>query len=126
MPQWPCSIYSHKQTSVITNSCGSSFFSKRTVCCTMPLAAYAPEALASFLSGIPNNNMAGTPISWALAASRANSSGESWKTPGIAEMGRRSLRPGRTNNGRTNWPALSWVSRTNCRNTGDCRSRLGR
>ena len=39
MPQWPCAMYSHRQTSVMTSSDGSSFFSSRTVCCTMPFFA---------------------------------------------------------------------------------------
>ena len=39
MPQWPCSMYSHRQTSVMTSSYGNSFFSSRTVCWTMPFVA---------------------------------------------------------------------------------------
>ena len=39
MPQWPCSMYSHRHTSVMTSSDGSSFFNSRVVCWTMPFFA---------------------------------------------------------------------------------------
>ncbi len=38
-PQWPWLMYSQRHTSVTTSSDGSSFFSNRTVCCTMPFFA---------------------------------------------------------------------------------------
>jgi hypothetical protein len=59
------------------------------------------------------------------AASRKISSGESWKTPGMASMARRNLRPLRANSGRTSCSTLKRVSQTSRRSAGDCRSRRG-
>ena len=36
MPQWPCDVYSHRQTSVITTSSGWASFSARTAIWTTP------------------------------------------------------------------------------------------
>ena len=33
-PQWPCEVYSHRQTSVITRMFGSAFLIARTAACT--------------------------------------------------------------------------------------------
>ena len=35
-PQWPCEVYSQRQTSVITIRSGCASFSARTAICTMP------------------------------------------------------------------------------------------
>src|SRR5947207_2326440 len=68
----------------MTSRSGTSFFNRRTVCWTIPLRAQAPDAFSSLRSGMPNNSTAGTPSSYALEASLSSSSGESWKTPGMA------------------------------------------
>jgi len=39
MPQWPWSVYSHMQTSVMTASPGTCFFSARMVSWMMPCSA---------------------------------------------------------------------------------------
>ena len=38
-PQWPWSVYSHRQTSVTTVMSGARFFSSRMACWTMPFFA---------------------------------------------------------------------------------------
>src|SRR5256885_12632125 len=75
---------------------------------------------------MPNSSTAGTPALNAASASRTNSSGESWHTPGMASMGRRNLRPLRTNSGNTSDAASRLVSRTSRRKAADLRSRRGR
>ena len=66
-PQWPWSVYSHRQTSVMTTRLGSSAFSARTACCTGASSFHASEPVASLRSGMPNSNTPPTPSS---AASR--------------------------------------------------------
>src|SRR6266446_2763369 len=119
-------MYPQRQTSVIRSKSGNSFFSRRTVCCTIPLRAYAWLALLSLVSGMPNSSTAGTPARCARSASFTISSGENCDTPGIAPTGRRSLRPGRAKSGSTSCSALSRVSATSRRSAGDWRSRRRR
>ena len=44
MPQWPWSVYSHRQTSVITTRSGTAVLMARIACWTMPSVV---EALAA-------------------------------------------------------------------------------
>ena len=54
IPQWPCDVYSHRQTSVITTSSGWASFSARTAIWTTPSGSYAPDPASSLDAGIPN------------------------------------------------------------------------
>ena len=67
MPQWPCEVYSHMHTSVITTRSGWASLIARTASCTTPSLSYAPEPCASFSAGMPNSSTAGMPSAWALA-----------------------------------------------------------
>ncbi len=73
-PQCPWSVYSHRQTSVITRMLCTSFLIADAASWTVPCASYAPEALASFASGMPNRRTAGTPSERASCASATASS----------------------------------------------------
>ena len=48
MPQWPCDMYSHRQTSPISSRPGTSRLMARAAFCTMPSSAHAPVAISSF------------------------------------------------------------------------------
>ena len=63
-PQWPCDVYSQRQTSVTTVRSGCAYFSARTASCTTPSSSYAPEPTSSFACGIPNRITPGTPAAW--------------------------------------------------------------
>ncbi len=125
-PQWPWSVYSHRHTSVTTSSSGTAALSARTHSCTTPSSAHAEEPCASFSAGIPNNSTAASP---SRAASRAASTAaaiDRRSRPGSAAGESRGAGPlGRssTNNGSTNCPARSSVSRTRPRSAGDARRR---
>ena len=55
IPQCPWSVYSHRQTSVMTMMSGAARLNARTASCTMPSAAYASVPSASFEAGSPNS-----------------------------------------------------------------------
>ena len=61
IPQWPCDMYSQRQTSPIRRRPGTSRLMARAACCTMPFSAQAPVATSSFLSGRPKRITDGTP-----------------------------------------------------------------
>ena len=45
IPQCPCDMYSQRQTSPIRIRSGTSRFSARAACCTMPSSAQAPKCI---------------------------------------------------------------------------------
>ena len=98
-PQCPCDMYSHRHTSPIIISSGSSRFSARAACCTIPFSSHAPVAASSFFSGRPNKITAGMPSPCASRASFTSSSTERFATPGIDETGLRTPLPGQANKG---------------------------
>src|SRR2546425_3680634 len=61
MPQCPWLVYWHRHTSVRTSRSGTTSFTARTACCTMPSSAYASEPRGSFSAGKPNNSTPGIP-----------------------------------------------------------------
>ena len=125
MPQWPCSVYSHMQTSVMTTMSGTSFLRSRTARCTAPSSSHASLPVASLLSGIPKRITPPTPTAAARSTSRSNSSGEVCATPGIEPIAFRSFVPLRTNSGSTSCDGCSEVSRTRFRKALVLRSRRG-
>ena len=129
-PQWPCSVYSHRHTSVITSSSGTAALSARTHSCTTPSSSHAEEPCASFSAGIPNSSTAAIP---SRAASRASSTAaeiDSRAGPAAPRGRTRPPRPAEdrrtggssTNSGSTSCPARSSVSRTSPRSAEDARS----
>ena len=126
MPQWPCDVYSHRQTSVITTRSGTCRFISRTADCTGASGSAASEPTASLRSGRPNRSTPGTPSAFAAAASLTASSTDNWKTPGIDETSRRMPLPSQTKSGRTKQSGLRCVSRTRRRIASVRRRRRGR
>ena len=103
MPQWPCSMYSHRHTSVMTSSCGQFLLQQAHGLLDDAVGGIGARSFGVFAVGnAEQQHGRHARLRCARAASRSSSSGESWNTPGMAWMGRRSLRPLRTNNGRTN------------------------
>jgi hypothetical protein len=98
-PQWPCDMYSHRQTSVMTTSSGSASLIARVASCTTPSSSYAPEACSSLCAGMPNSSTAGTPRSCTAAASSTACEIDSRSIPGIASIGFRTSVPSSTNIG---------------------------
>ena len=99
MPQWPCDVYSQRQTSVTTRRPGTSFFSARTARVDRPLRVGGARSPASLLSGSPNSSTPGMPSAFAAAASFTISSTDIWKTPGIDPTSRRWPWPGTAKSG---------------------------
>ena len=116
-------MYSHRHTSAITTSFGSSFFSACVARCTIPFSIQASVACSSFFSGNPNNMTAATPAACAARASSTAWSTERLNTPGIELTSLRTFTPGHTNNGSTNCSGANRVSRTIARNSGVLRKR---
>ena len=82
IPQWPWSVYSHKQVSATINKSLWSFFALRVASWTMPLWSYAPEPTSSFSLGTPKNIIALIPKSYASLISSSNRFKLIWYTPG--------------------------------------------
>ena len=87
-------MYSHRHTSVITTSPGTSYFKVRTARCTTPFSAYAPLARSSFTAGMPNkiavrghtDSLAfddGVRSNWSLSGDRAESTRRIMEGAGI-------------------------------------------
>ncbi len=103
-PQCPWLMYSQRQTSVMTNNSGSSFFSKRTTCWTMPLRAYASVAFESLRSGMPK----ATPLAHRLPQRRSRRAATHPAKAGTLQASRRwaggaSARRGQTAAAPTGW-----------------------
>ncbi len=73
-PQWPCAVYSQRQTSVISSSSGKRGRSARSACWTIPSSIQAPEPSSSFSSGMPNRITALTPARTSSSHSRTTPS----------------------------------------------------
>ena len=86
MPQCPCEVYSHMQTSPITVSPGNSRFAVRIACCITPFSSYADVAHSSLCSGMPNNNTPPILLLAAHSSIRGSVSGLYRFCPGIAGM----------------------------------------
>ena len=86
-PQWPCAVYSQRQTSVKSRSSGNRGRSERRARCTIPSSSHAPEPSSSFDSGIPNRITAPTPSRTSSSTSRSRSATEK-----RAERGQRVVR----------------------------------
>ena len=114
-PQWPCEVYSHMQTSVITTRSGWASFSARTAIWITPSSSYAPVPNSSLEAGIPKRITARTPTEISSVASATASAIERRSTPGIASMGSRTASPAVTNIGWTRCSGLRLVSRTRSR-----------
>ena len=69
-PQWPCAVYSQRQTSVSRSSSGKRARSARSACWTIPSAIQAPEPSSSFSSGMPKRITALTPARSSSSHSR--------------------------------------------------------
>ena len=114
-PQWPCDVYSSRQTSVITRSSGTSLLKRRTVSCTAPPSSQASLPVSSFFSGMPNRMTAGMPAEKSSRASPRASSGERRETPGRDVIGSFFPFPCRTKSGATKRSGERRVSRTSAR-----------
>src|SRR5208282_5192890 len=115
IPQCPCDMYSHRQTSPITNTSRTSRLMARAAFCTMPSSAQAPVATSSFFSGSPNKMTDSTPRARVSRTSFTASSTERLKTPGIERTSFRIPVPGQMNSGYTKDSGVSRVSRTRLR-----------
>ena len=89
-PQWPCEVYSQRQTSVSSTSAGLASRSARSARWMTPSSSQAPEPSASFSSGIPNRITAFTP-----SASRLVGLGGQVVDREAAERGQLGVRLGR-------------------------------
>ena len=113
-PQWPCDVYSQRQTSVTTSKSGDLLLERAHRGLHGRLRVVRRRSpLSSFASGSPNSSTPGTPSALAAAASLTTSSTDSWKHAGHR---RDFARAGRcrctTNSGYRNMSGLSRVSRT--------------
>src|SRR5918996_2492443 len=125
-PQWPCDVYSQRQTSVRSTSPGTRSRSDRKARWTMPSSSYAPEAASSFSSGMPKSRTAGTPSRCASSASSQRRSTERWAMPGRPSSGRSTPSPGQTKSGSTKSSSESRVSRASERSAAVRRKRRRR
>src|SRR6185437_6743298 len=119
-PQWPCAVYSQRQTSVSSSSSGNRGRRARSACWTMPSAIHAPEPSSSFSSGIPNRITDLTPSLNSSSHSRTAPS-TVWRViPGRSSFGSAS---GATKRGITRSSSEKVVSRTRSRSAPVRRSR---
>ena len=93
IPQWPWLVYWQRQTSVTTRRSGTTSFTARTACWTMPSSAYASEPRGSFSDGSPNRSTAGIPMPATSLTSLTSSSTENRNCPGMDVIGSRTPRP---------------------------------
>src|SRR5438067_3826919 len=122
-PQWPCDVYSQRQTSVSTTSSGKRGRSARSACWTMPSSSQAPVASSSFSTGTPKSMIARTPLPTRVATSRTSPSRSTRVLAGSASFASGS---GATKSGITNWSSASRVSRTSPRRVAVRRKRRSR
>ena len=111
-PQWPCAVYSHRQTSVSRSSSGNRGRSARSARCTIPSSIQAPDPSSSLLSGIPNRITAFTPDRSSSSHSRTTPSTVCRDIAGSCSLASAS---GATKSGITRSSAESVVSRTSSR-----------
>src|SRR5689334_6470773 len=122
-PQWPCEVYSQRQTSVRRTSSGKPGRSARSACWTTPSSSHAPVASSSFSAGTPNSSRARTPAAASASASRSSPSRSNRAIPGSSSFASGS---GATKSGMTNWSSESRVSRTSPRSEAVRRKRRSR
>src|SRR5438034_1492882 len=122
-PQWPCEVYSQRQTSVSSSSSGKDARSPRSACWTIPSSSQAPEPSSSLDSGIPKSIAARTPSSSSSSASRRTPSAVYRPMAGSSAFESGS---GATKSGMTKSSRSSLVSRTSERSDGEARRRLRR
>jgi len=125
MPQWPCEVYSQRQTSVITTRSGAARFMARTVSWMIPCSSYAPLPCSSLAGGNPNSNTPPTPRSAARRASSPASASGCCITPGMAATGV-AAPAGLKKSGQTSCERCKRASATNRRSPGLRRSRRNR
>ena len=77
MPQWPCDVYSQRQTSVTTATSSSRPRIARIAVCTGAAGSAAAVPCSSLWAGSPNSSTARTPSARAAAASSTAASTES-------------------------------------------------
>jgi len=122
-PQCPWSVYSHRQTSVITSVCGWADLIARTASWTAPSSSHAPEPSPSLWSGMPNSITPGTPSASSRPAAATAPEIVRRETPGIDSTGAGAEA---TNSGAIRRPGVSSVSRTSSRSAAVRRSRRRR
>ena len=111
-PQCPWSVYSQRQTSVITARSGTPSAIARVARWTIPSAASAPLPRPSFSSGMPKRITPGIPRSATRFASATTWSTEKRSTPGIDAIASRTPVPSTMKSGRIRSDGDSRVSRT--------------
>ena len=127
IPQCPCDMYSHKQTSPMIVSLGTSRLIARAARCTMPSSAHAPVATSSFFSGSPNKIMPPKPKRLSFSRFFHHLIHRKVKYPRHgASTSLRTPSPGHTNNGYTKFSGASRVSRTSDRSCSFWRRRRSR
>ena len=128
MPQWPCEVYSHRQTSamITSDSAWEDSLIARKPRWTMPSAAHAPLPRSSFSSGIPNSSSPPIPRAAQASTSFTASSMERLKTPGMLLISRARLRPRRETGDRSSAQGCRCVSRTSDRMAAEERRRRRR
>ena len=115
IPQWPWSVYSHRQTSVITTTSDTDALRVRMASWTMPWSSKLSPPTSSFSEGMPKRSTAGMPRAAAASTSPANRSKDQRWTPGMEGIPSATPRPWTTNKGRIRSWARSSVSRTSRR-----------
>src|SRR5688500_456426 len=122
-PQWPCAVYSQRQTSVIRTSSGCSARRARSARWTIPSSSQAPDPSSSFSSGTPKRISALPPRAASSPASATRSSTEKRLIPGSSWL--RTV-VGPTKYGITKSSRSSLVSRTSPRRESVRRRRRSR
>src|SRR6476661_8194392 len=125
-PQWPCEVYSQRQTSAMTVTAESRRLISEIARGTGPAGSQAPLPCSSLSSGMPNSSTDGTPSSPRSPTSASSRSTVRCAWPGMLAIGRSVSTPSRTNSGCTSWAARSVVSPNASRSAAVRRSRRGR
>src|SRR6267143_2132056 len=125
-PQWPWSVYSHRQTSAMATTSGAASLIALNAVHTGPLGSHAPVPCASLWSGMPKRITERTPAARAAFVSSTIRSTESCATPGMEPIGLRTPRPPTANRGRMRSDGWMRVSRTKERSAAVRRRRRGR
>ena len=99
MPQCPCDMYSHRQTSPMISMLGNLPLDRARRLLHDSVVAQAPVATSSFFSGSRTRSPTDTPSDRASRASFTASSTERLNTPGIERTSLRTPSPGQTNRG---------------------------
>ena len=111
-PQWPWSVYSQRQTSVMTTVFGLASLIALTARQTGPFGSALEVPTASLVSGMPKRITDLTPRPKSSRASLAVRSGDVRSMPGIDGTGCRTPLPGTTKRGAMKSDGARVVSRT--------------